>query len=72
MAGEKKELIFTEMKKTIRNRVRVRVSIGKISCSVLGRLISGAHDTYEYSYRVGRGIYKYGVKSTLTYTFEDY
>lgn len=72
LAGEKKELLFTEMKKITRNRVRVRVSMGKISSSVLDRLILGAHYTYEYRYRVGSGIYKYGVKGTLRYTFEDY
>lgn len=47
LAGEKKELLFTEMKKTTRNRVRVRVSMGKISSSVLDRLTLGAHYTYE-------------------------
>lgn len=71
LAGEKKELLFTKMKKITRNRVRVRVSIDKISSSVLDRLILGGHYTYEYSYRVGGGIYKYGVNGTLRYTFEN-
>lgn len=58
---------FTEMKKTMRSRWRVRVNVDKIWSSVLDKLILGTLYTGKCSYRVNSRIYKSG---TIRYTHE--
>lgn len=70
--GEKKKLLFIEIKKIIRKRYGVRVRVGKIWSWILDKLILGVYYIYECSYRVGSRIFKSGVKGVLRYIFESY